>query len=153
MSFALHPSAPASAELIAEVTGFYAVQMPLLESRDFEGFTATFTEDCVFGYAGAWQLTGRTALMEGMRANMPRYGDSVIRHWFDNRRAVPAPDGSITVTATCLVSVTAPDGSVAFEPSCVVTDELVRQGGSLRTRSRLIAHDLLDPAVYFAPRH
>ncbi|WP_416985348.1 nuclear transport factor 2 family protein [Streptomyces sp. T028] len=133
-----------------EIAAFYAHQMPLLEEREFEAFAQTFTEDCVFGYEGAWQLRSRVALLEGMRGNIPRYGTSTIRHWFENRRAEPQPDGSIRVTATCLVSVTDENGAVTFEPSCVVTDELVRTEEGLRARSRIIRHDLPDPGRYFA---
>ncbi|MFI1510088.1 nuclear transport factor 2 family protein [Streptomyces sp. NPDC020597] len=138
------------ADLFREIAAFYAHQMPLLEARDFEAFVQTFTEDCSFGYEGAWQLAGRPALLEGVRANISRYGTSTIRHWFENRRAEPQQDGSTRVTATCLVSVTDENGDVTFEPSCVVTDELVRTGEGLRVRSRVIRHDVPDPGRYYA---
>ncbi|MEU6668136.1 nuclear transport factor 2 family protein [Streptomyces sp. NPDC046727] len=139
-----------NSDLSSEIAAFYAHQMPLLEERDFEAFAQTFTEDCVFGYQGGWQLQSRGALLEGMRGNIPRYGTSTIRHWFENRRADPQPDGSIRVTAACLVSVTDEDGAVTFEPSCVVTDELVRTEEGLRARSRIIRHDVPDPGRYYA---
>ncbi|AVV41283.1 nuclear transport factor 2 family protein [Streptomyces sp. ID05-04B] len=133
-----------------EIAAFYVHQMPLLEGRDFEAFVQTFTEDCFFGYEGAWQLRSRPALLEGVRANISRYGSSTIRHWFENRRAEPQPDGATRVTATCLVSVTDENGDVTFEPSCVVTDELVRTAEGLRARSRVIRHDVPDPGRYYA---
>ncbi|GAB2862455.1 nuclear transport factor 2 family protein [Actinocorallia aurea] len=150
MSHVLHPSASADV-LAAEVAAFYAAQMPLLEERDFTRFAQTFTADCVFGYEGAWQIQGRSALLEGMRANFARYGSSTVRHWFENRRASVSPEGAILVTATCLVSVTSAEGAVSFEPSCTVRDELVREAdGVLRTGYRIIRHDLPNPGVYFA---
>ncbi|WP_198944236.1 nuclear transport factor 2 family protein [Streptomyces sp. CB03234] len=139
-----------SADLYVEVQSFYAHQMPLLEGRDLESFAGTFTDDCVFGYEGAWQLEGREALIGGMRAAIPRYGTSTIRHWFDGWRIEPLADGTVRVTATALVSVTDEEGAVTFEPSCTVTDVLVRTEDGLRTRSRLIRHDLDDPGRYFA---
>lgn len=141
---------PLDADLRAEITDFYARQMPLLEQRQLAEFAETFTDDCEFGYEGAWQLRGREALLEGMRANIPRYGTSTIRHWFDSRRVEAAPDGDLTVTASCLVSVTTEDGEVSFEPSCTVRDLLVRTGHGLRVHRRTIRHDVPDPARYFA---
>ncbi|MEY9876233.1 actinorhodin biosynthesis protein ActVIA [Streptacidiphilus sp. MAP12-33] len=149
MSRTLQQSAT-DAELAAQVADFYAHQMPLLEQRDLAAFAATFTDDCVFGYHGAWQLESRPALLGGLGANIPRYGASTIRHWFENRRVEVLDDGALRVTATCLVSITHPTGEVVFEPSCVVTDELVRVDGELLTRSRIIRHDLPDAGVYFA---
>ncbi len=143
-------STASRSDLFIEVTEFYAHQMPLLELRDFEGFAGTFTADCVFGYDGAWRVTGRDAVLGGMRANIPRYGASTIRHWFENRQITVREDGAINVTASCLVSVTAEDGTVSFEPSCTVTDLLVRTSDGLRTASRIIRHDLADPGLYFA---
>jgi actinorhodin biosynthesis protein ActVIA len=137
-------------ELFVEIAEFYAHQMPLLEQGDLEAFSGTFTADCSFGYYGAWQVQGREAVLGGMRANIPRYGSSTIRHWFENRRITALPDGTVEVTATCLVSVTAQDGTVFFEPSCSVTDLLVRTDDGLRTAARTIRHDLADPGTYFA---
>lgn len=137
-------------DLLMEIAGFYADQMPLLEGHEFDAFADTFTEDAVFGYYGAWQLEGRVAILGGMRSNIPRYGTSKIRHWFDNRRIEPLDNGVVRVTASCLVSVTSEDGDVTFEPSCTVTDELVRTDQGLRVRSRIIRHDVPDVGRYFA---
>jgi 3-phenylpropionate/cinnamic acid dioxygenase small subunit len=140
----------AHVELYIEVADFYAHQMPLLEEGELEAFVQTFTEDCVFGYDGAWQVAGREALLGGVRANVPRYGTSRIRHWFENRRVAVREDGTIESAATSLVSVTSEDGEVSFEPSCVVRDELVRTEQGLRAKSRIIRHDLPDAGRYFA---
>jgi actinorhodin biosynthesis protein ActVIA len=138
-----------SAELMAELETFYAHQMPLMEEQLFEAFAETFVEDCVFGYEGAWSVQGRTALLEGMRANIPRYGGATLRHWFQNRRAELLEDGAIGVTVTSLATITQPDGRVTLEPTCVVRDEIVRTAEGLRTRSRMIKHDLPNEGIYF----
>jgi 3-phenylpropionate/cinnamic acid dioxygenase small subunit len=140
----------AQVELHIEVADFYARQMPLLEEGELEAFADTFTADCVFGYEGAWQVVGRDALLGGVRANVPRYGTSRIRHWFDARQITVRADGTIESRANSLVSVTSETGDVTFEPSCVVRDELVRTEDGLRVKSRTIRHDLPDAGVYFA---
>jgi actinorhodin biosynthesis protein ActVIA len=140
----------AQVELHIEVTDFYARQMPLLEQGELQAFADTFTEDCIFGYDGAWQVVGRDALLGGVRANIPRYGTSKIRHWFESRRIAVREDGVIESSATSLVSVTSEKGDVTFEPSCVVRDQLVRTEDGLRVSSRVIRHDLPDAGVYFA---
>lgn len=142
-----------SADLYLEVQSFYAHQMPLLETRKIADFAATFTEDAVFGYVGGWEPTnGREALTAGLSRSIPAlYGSSTIRHWFEGRRVEAVGDGSLRVTQTSIVSVTDENGDVTFEPSCTVEDVLVREDdGTLRTKKRMIAHDLADPMRYWA---
>jgi ketosteroid isomerase-like protein len=149
MSQTLSAGTRVSADLRAEVDDFYAHQMPLLEGREVEAFAATFTDDCVFGYGEAWQIQGRDGVIKALGFNLPRYGTSTIRHWFESRRI--APDGdSLIVTSSAIVSVTHEDGTVVLEPSCTVNDVLVRRAGELATASRIIVHDMPDPAAWFA---
>jgi actinorhodin biosynthesis protein ActVIA len=138
-------------ELYVEVQAFYAHQMPLLERREVERFVATFTPDGSFSHAQyGWQMTGHDEMITATHANLSRYGTATIRHWFENRVISPVDDNIIQVTQTALVSVTGEDGTVTFEPSCTVHDVLVRQDGGLRTLSRVISHDSVDPTRIWA---
>ncbi|MGH6655879.1 MAG: nuclear transport factor 2 family protein [Actinocrinis sp.] len=141
-----------SADLFVDVQQFYARQMPLLEELRIEEFALTFTEDAVFEHVpDGWSMRGRAQLIDATRANTARYGESVFRHWFENRLIEPGDDGAVRVSYTALVSLTAPDGTVTFEPSCTVRDVLVRGAdGVLRTSARRLRHDTSSRERYWA---
>jgi actinorhodin biosynthesis protein ActVIA len=143
---------PVTPELYVEIQQYYARQMPLLEELDIERFGLTFTEDAVFEHVpDGWSMRGRGQLVEATRANTARYGETIFRHWFENRVIEPCDDGTVRVSYTALVSLTAPDGTVSFEPSCTVRDELVRGAdGVLRTRHRRLRHDTSSRERFWA---
>jgi actinorhodin biosynthesis protein ActVIA len=142
--------AKVTAELYVEVQCFYARQMPLLEDLRIDEFAETFTEDAVFEHVpDGWRMQGRSELVSATRMNTARYGETVFRHWFENRLIEVVDEETLNVSYTALVSLTNPDGTVGFEPSCTVRDVLVRQDGELRVLSRQLRHDTSDRTQYW----
>lgn len=142
-----------SAELYTEIQMFYAHQMPLLEERRVEEFALTFTEDGVYAHAkDGWELVGREKLVTEIRASLPHYGTSVFRHWFDKTVVEPVDEATYKVTFRSLVSITDEAGQVTFEPSATVEDVLVRRDGRLLSKSRVVRHDIPDPAGFWEER-
>jgi len=136
-----------------EVLAFYAFQMPLLEERRFDEFATTFTEDGVYAHAkDGWELRGREQLVLEMRRNVPHYGTTVFRHWFDKMVIEERGSDTVEVSYRALVSLTDESGGVSFEPSSTIVDTLVRRDGALHTASRVVTHDIPDPADYWADR-
>ncbi|HZU56439.1 MAG TPA: nuclear transport factor 2 family protein [Actinocrinis sp.] len=147
------PWSRAQADLYAEVQRFYAYQMPLLEDRRVDDFADTFTGDGVYAHAkDGWEITGREKLKAEIGAAVPHYGNSVFRHWFDKLLIEPCDENTLRVRLRALVSVTAEDGSVTFEPSSTIEDVLVRIDGLLYTKSRVVRHDIPDPAGYWSEK-
>lgn len=88
-------------DLYAEVQTFYAQQMRRVDALDIEGFADTFTDDGEVVHAGGQRQSGRVEMIAGMRANLPRYKDIAVRHWFGHLliEADPrtgTPSGSLT---------------------------------------------------------
>lgn len=151
------------AELYVEVQQFYARQMPLLEERKLEEFLETLTEDGSIEHRpNGWRIEGRARLLEEMRArrgdpekplaeqtsarraraeDIAYYDGLVYRYWFDRMRVDRVDEETLHVRYQAIVSMTDATGKVSFEPTTVVEDVLVRRGGRLYTRSRVVTHD------------
>ncbi|MFF9150524.1 nuclear transport factor 2 family protein [Streptomyces sp. NPDC014861] len=130
-------------DLYAEVQTYYAWQMRRVDSLDIEGFAATFTEDGQVVHAGGQRQRGREEMIAGMRASLPRYRDIAVRHWFGHpliEADADDPD-TLRVSYYTLVTLTDREGKVSFQPTFTVEDVLVRRGGRLLTRSRVIHRD------------
>ncbi|QOV35695.1 nuclear transport factor 2 family protein [Streptomyces ferrugineus] len=134
---------PVSGDLYAEVQTFYARQMRRVDALDIAGFADTFTEDGEVVHAGGQRQRGRAEMIAGMRANLPRYRDIAVRHWFDHLliETDPADEDTLRVSYYTLVTQTDRDGKVSFQPTFTVEDVLVRRDGRLLTRSRVIHRD------------
>lgn len=129
-----------SGDLYAEVQTFFARQMGAVDSYDIEAFAATFTEDGVVRHANGESVQGRAAMIAQMEAALPRYEGVAVRHWFDKLLITEVEDG-IHVSYYTLVSRVDSSGTVTFEPTFTVEDVLVREAGTLMTRSRVITKD------------
>lgn len=143
---------PASRKVSADdyvaILNFYAHQMHVLDSLKIEEYADTFTEDGVVDHAHRGERAeGRDAMLEGMRAALPRYRAVVVRHWFDHFLIEPMVEVESDtegwrVSYYSLVTRTDGDGKVDFEPTFTVEDELVRtDSGAIRTRRRVIHQD------------
>ncbi|MFD7810637.1 nuclear transport factor 2 family protein [Streptomyces cellulosae] len=132
---------PVPADVYVEVQQFYAAQMRLLDSNDFEGFGATFTEDGAFRPAGGGLLEGPAAIARAAAAAAGRFQGGQPRHWFDMLTVDRTEDGSLHTSYYAVVSVTAADGRNVHEPSVVVRDVLTWTDGGLRNASRTIRRD------------
>ncbi|GAA2946466.1 nuclear transport factor 2 family protein [Kitasatospora cinereorecta] len=130
-------------DLYAEVQTFYAQQMRRVDALDIEGFADTFTDDGEVVHAGGQRQSGREEMIAGMRANLPRYRDIAVRHWFGHLIIEPdaADEDTLRVSYYTLVTQTDREGKVAFQPTFTVDDVLVRRDGRLLTRSRVIHRD------------
>ncbi|MET7366987.1 MULTISPECIES: nuclear transport factor 2 family protein [unclassified Streptomyces] len=130
-------------DLYAEVQTFYAQQMRRVDALDIEGFADTFTDDGEVVHAGGQRQSGRVEMIAGMRANLPRYQDIAVRHWFGHLliEADPADEDTLRVSYYTLVTQTDREGKVSFQPTFTVDDVLVRRDGRLLTRSRVIHRD------------
>lgn len=130
-------------DLYAEVQTFYAQQMRRVDALDIEGFADTFTDDGEVVHAGGQRQSGRAEMIAGMRANLPRYKDIAVRHWFGHLliEADPEDEDTIRVSYYTLVTQTDREGKVSFQPTFTVDDVLVRRDGGLLTRSRVIHRD------------
>lgn len=131
-------------DLYVEVQHFYAKQMQLLDGGAFEDYAATFTEDGEFAHTPQ-QPAARTryGIVKELREFHKRFeNDPVVRrHWFNMISLDPQDDDTVLSTYYALVVTTRPGRNVTIAPSCVVHDILVRQNGSLFTRSRRVEHD------------
>lgn len=131
-----------NAELYTEVQQYYANQMRLLDNLKIEDYAATFTPDGWIEHAHRGERAeGRTAMIEGMYAALPRYKGVVVRHWFDHLIVEPSDDGSLKVSYYTLVTRVNKEGHVVFEPTFTIDDVLVRIDGKLHTKSRYIIKD------------
>ncbi|MFP8904051.1 nuclear transport factor 2 family protein [Streptomyces atacamensis] len=130
-------------DLYAEVQTFYARQMRRVDALDIEGFADTFTDDGVVVHANGERAQGRERMVAGMRANLPRYRDIAVRHWFDHLliETDPEDEDTLRVSYYTLVTQTDREGKVSFQPTFTVDDVLVRRDGELLTRSRVIHRD------------
>ncbi|MFF2509121.1 nuclear transport factor 2 family protein [Streptomyces sp. NPDC058067] len=130
-------------DLYAEVQTFYAQQMRRVDALDIEGFADTFTDDGEVVHAGGQRQSGRVEMIAGMRANLPRYQDIAVRHWFGHLliEADPQDEDTVRVSYYTLVTQTDREGKVSFQPTFTVDDVLVRRDGRLLTRSRVIHRD------------
>ncbi|GAA2382401.1 nuclear transport factor 2 family protein [Streptomyces glaucosporus] len=130
-------------DLYAEVQTFYARQMRRVDALDIEGFADTFTDDGVVVHANGERAQGREAMVAGMRANLPRYRDIAVRHWFDHLliETDPRDEDTLRVSYYTLVTQTDREGRVSFQPTFTVEDVLVRRDGELLTRERVIHRD------------
>ncbi|WP_055586905.1 nuclear transport factor 2 family protein [Peterkaempfera griseoplana] len=138
-------SSEVTGDLYAEVRTFYARQMRRVDALDIEGFADTFTEDGVVVHANGARAEGRAEMVAGMYANKPRYRDIAVRHWFDHLLIEPVvggEEGELRVSYYSLVSLADREGRLTFEPTFTVEDVLVRRGGRLLTRERVIHRDL-----------
>ncbi|MFD5232863.1 nuclear transport factor 2 family protein [Streptomyces qaidamensis] len=142
--------APVSGDLYAEVMTFYAWQMRRVDALDIEGFADTFTDDGEVVHADGHRQHGKAEMLAGMRAALPRYRDIAVRHWFGHVLIEPCEGdpGTLRVSYYSLVTLTDREGKVTFQPTFTVDDVLVRRGGRLLTRSRLIRRDTpVEPAA------
>jgi actinorhodin biosynthesis protein ActVIA len=135
-----------STDLYGQVQHFYARQMHALDSGAFAEYAATFTEDGEFQHTpGRPGARGRAGIERELRAfHEERFGADPVqrRHWFNMTVVDPQPDGTIHSRCYVLVVTTRPGvRQPEIAPSCVVHDVLVRDGGSLATRSRRVEHD------------
>lgn len=131
-------------ELYVEVQQFYARQMQLLDGGALEGYAATFTEDGEFAHTPQRPAARtRDGIVKDLREFQKRFdNDPVVRrHWFNMLCLDPQDDDTIWATYYALVVTTRPGRNVTIAPSCVVHDVLVRQNGSLLTKSRRVEHD------------
>ncbi|MGK5627346.1 nuclear transport factor 2 family protein [Streptomyces sp. URMC 123] len=140
-------------DLHAEVSTFYARQMRRVDALDIEGFADTFTEDGEVVHSTGETQRGRAAMVAGMRANLPRYRDVAVRHWFGHLLIEPdaADPDTVRVSYYTLVTLTDRAGAVSFQPTFTVDDVLVRRDGRLLTASRVIHRDTPAPAPAPAP--
>ncbi|MEU5537372.1 nuclear transport factor 2 family protein [Streptomyces sp. NPDC020362] len=132
-----------SGDLYAEVRTFYAWQMRRVDALDVEGFAHTFTEDGEVRHSDGHVQRGRQEMLAGMRANLPRYKDVTVRHWFDHlliEADADDPD-TLRVSYYTLVALTDREGNVTFQPTFTVDDVLVRRDGVLFTSRRVIRRD------------
>ncbi|MFD7612829.1 nuclear transport factor 2 family protein [Streptomyces sp. NPDC059828] len=134
-------------DVYAEVQTFYAHQMRRVDALDIEGFADTFTDDGEVVHAGGHRQQGREEMIAGMKANLPRYQDIAVRHWFDHLliEVDQADADLLRVSYYTLVTQTNREGNVSFQPTFTVDDVLVRVDGRLLTRSRVIHRD--EPAA------
>lgn len=95
-------------DLYAEVQTFYAQQMRRVDALDIEGFADTFTDDGEVVHAGGQRQSGREEMIAGMRANLPRYRDIAVRHWFGHLIIEPdtADEDTLRVSYYTLVTQT-----------------------------------------------
>ncbi len=144
MSHAVQATSPqVTGDLYAEVQTFYARQMRRVDSLDIEGFADTFTEDAEIVHAGGSRQRGRTEMIAGMTANVPRYEGIAPRHWFGHVLIESDAEDVdlLRVSYYTLVTLTGRDAKVSFQPTFLVEDELVRRNGKLLTRRRVIHQD------------
>ncbi|BCJ61884.1 nuclear transport factor 2 family protein [Micromonospora endophytica] len=133
-------------ELYPRVQQFYADQVHALDSRQFDVYAGTFTEDGEFRHTpGRPPARTRRGIADELSAfHRERFGDEPVqrRHWFGMLRLDQRPDGEIHSTFYALVVTTRPGVRVPeIAPSCVVHDVLVENAGRLLLRSRWVEHD------------
>jgi hypothetical protein len=139
-------SATVTADLYVEIQQFYARQMRALDAFQLEAYVNTFTEDGIVDHAHKNEkVQGRADMLAGIYAALPRYTGLVVRHWFDQMLIDIVDDTTLHVSYASLVTRTDVDGNVVFEPTFLIEDVLVRQGGELYTRSRVIHRDKAGP--------
>jgi actinorhodin biosynthesis protein ActVIA len=125
------------------VQQFYAAQMRRLDERDIPGYAETFTEDAEFAHTpGRPPARTRHGIIEDLTDFHRRFADDPMqrRHWVNMIDLEPAEDGSLRLTAYCLVVKVRPNQEPVFV-SCVMHDVLVELDGGLLTRSRHITYD------------
>ena len=130
----------------AEVQQFYARQMQLLDSGQFEAYAETFTEDGEFRHTpGRPPARTRAGITRELHEFHERFANDPVqrRHWFNMINLEPQDDGSVLSTVYALVVTTRPGGKPAIAPSCVVHDVLVWVDGAPLNRSRRVEHDQL----------
>lgn len=133
-----------SPDLYVEVLHFYGRQMQALDSRDFEAFAATFTEDGIFKHSPELDpAQTRPGIVEVLHEFHKRFNDDPVqrRHWFNHLVVEQEEDGTLRSTGYGMVITTRPGGKPDLGPSCVMNDVLVREEDTLRVRSRMIDHD------------
>ena len=139
-------AAGVSTELYTEVLQFYARQMQALDGGDFEFYAGTFTADGVFVHSPnlppAQTPAGIAAELTEFHRRKFAGSPAQRRHWFNHVVLDEQEDGSIAATSYALVYTVLPgEKQPEIGPSCVVRDVLVRVGGELKMRSRLVSHD------------
>ncbi|MFC0436779.1 nuclear transport factor 2 family protein [Kutzneria buriramensis] len=132
-------------DLYAEVQHFYAKQVQLLDSRAFDEYAATYTEDAEFQHSpGVPPAVTRTAILAELHRFHERFEADPVqrRHWFNGFVLEPQEDGSVRSTFYALIVHVRPGvREPEIGPSCVVHDVLVWSDGVLLTRSRRVDHD------------
>lgn len=130
--------------LYTEVQHFYARQMRCLDEGAVEEWADTFTADGVFkANAHPEPQEGRAAILAGATQAARRLAEQQTqrRHWLGMQQVDENPDGTITVRSYALVFATALGGKAALELSCDCEDLLVRDGGRLQIKRRLVSRD------------
>jgi hypothetical protein len=134
----------APAEVYFEVQQFYARHMHLLDSGDAAGWAATFTPDGSFAPPSLPEpIRGREALEAGVRRAAAEHeaNGEVHRHLMSMAAVDQAADGMLHVRSYTQVIVTPRGGQARLDLMCVCTDELIRDGGQLRVRTRRVTRD------------
>lgn len=129
-----------------EIQDFYARQSRALDSLDIDAFAEFFTDDGVMTHAHRNQsLSGKASLIENSRRLLPTFEGRQVRHWFHqfvvDSFVDPVDGPRIEVSYYTLVSSVDRDGTISFEPTFLAEDRLVRVGGELKVKSRIIYRD------------
>ncbi|MGA4847512.1 nuclear transport factor 2 family protein [Streptomyces sp. G5(2025)] len=135
-------SSKIDAELYIEVKNFYARQMRVLDDLDIEQFILTFTENGSVAHPHRNEKTvGHENMRTKMNAMLPGYQGTVTRHWFDHFLLEEHEGDALRVTYYSLVTQSNDKEEVTFFSSSSVEDIMVREGGELRIRDRIIYRD------------
>ncbi|MEU3353825.1 nuclear transport factor 2 family protein [Streptomyces sp. NPDC037389] len=128
----------------AEVEHFYARQMQSLDSGDADAWAATFTEDGSFAPPSLPEpVRGRAALAEGARRTRAALaaGGETHRHWLGMLTVRPCEDGSLLAESYVQVVAVREGNGPRLHLMCVCADVLVRRGGELLVRERVVTRD------------
>ncbi|MET9502692.1 nuclear transport factor 2 family protein [Streptomyces sp. NPDC006259] len=136
------PTAPA--DVYAEVQHFYARQMRYLDTGEAETWAGTFTEDGSFAPPSLPEpVRGRPMLAEGARKAAAGLAAAreTHRHWVGMLTVTPADDGSLTAESQVSIIAVAQGGPARLHLVCTCRDVLVREGGRLLVRERVVTRD------------
>ncbi|GAA0639118.1 nuclear transport factor 2 family protein [Kutzneria viridogrisea] len=135
-----------SADVYQEVVHFYARHMHLLDAGAAAEWAATFVDDCLMDLPNLEPVHGRTALAEMMAKSIAqlRAGGEQRRHWHGMITVDEMPGGELAVRCYALVFSTLFGGEPRLHRTCVCHDVLVREGGTLKVRSRRVTRDDLN---------
>lgn len=133
-----------TADEYVEVQQFYARHMALLDDGAAERWAETFTEDGVFEEpARMAPLRGRAAIRMSARARADRVAAEQVqyRHWIGMLDVTAGPDDALHTRYYALVLATPRGGELRVVSSVDCRDILVRVGGRLLVRHRLLQVD------------
>jgi uncharacterized protein (TIGR02246 family) len=120
-----------------EIEQLYARYAHAFDGGDAEAFAAVFTADGRFTSGAAEPIVGREALAAFVRR---RFAEAPgTSHHITNVLLEDAPEGGASGRAYGLILGTATDGRLQFRNAGLYVDELVREDGAWRIRSRTYA--------------